>query len=431
MTYDAALAFIRSTLKFGSKLGLETIGILLERLGNPQKKLKCVHVAGTNGKGSTSAFLSHILKNAGYKTGLYTSPFIYEFNERIQIDNQNIPDGDFVDCVGAVKRAIERMVAEGKNHPTEFEIITAAAFLYFARQACDVAIAEVGMGGRFDATNVIEKPLLSVITKISFDHMEYLGDTLGKIAFEKCGIIKEGAPCLSCAAQDAAARAVIERIADERKSPLFYSRADKITRRETGLSGTAFSYKSYEDLKIPLLGAYQVENAVTAIEAAEFLRRGKSGFAISDEAIYSGLLETEWPGRLEVIGEKPLFILDGSHNFDGVCAFCESARLYAEGKRKIFIFGMLRDKEYEKAIEKIAPLADVLIATDVASPRAQSAAVLAETAKKYLPAETVFALADNEKAVEKALSLAGAGDAVFAVGSLYMLRNIKAAFLNV
>ena len=425
MNYNDALKFIQKTGKFGSKLGLLSITNLMNELKNPQDNLKFVHVAGTNGKGSTSLFISEILKRAGYKTGLYTSPFIYEFNERIKIDGKNITDSDFACVMEKVATAISNMLKKGMEHPTEFEIITAAAFLYFYEQKCDVVVLEVGLGGRFDATNIIKTSVLSVITKIGIDHSEYLGETIEEIAFEKCGIIKEGVPVVSCPEQRKSALGVIKKIADEKKAPFLCADSDQLSVKKCDISGSEFIYRKTPVL-LSQIGYYQIYNALTAIDAAHILK--KIGFNITENDITEGLKTAKWQGRMEIIRQNPTVILDGSHNADGIDAFINSAKEILSDKKLICIFSMLKDKDYEYALDKLSKICDCLVLTEIPNPRRATVDELYRSAKdKFI---NIFKEADINNAVKRALSLAKCDDAIVSIGSLYMLGDIKNAFLN-
>ena len=422
MDYKEVTDFINKAKKFGSRLDLTRITKLCEILGNPQETCKFVHVAGTNGKGSVSVYLSHILMEAGFKTGLYTSPFIYEFNERIQINGTPISDEDLKRMMKKVKAATEEMLSQGEEHPTEFELITALAYLYFAEQNCDVVVLEVGLGGRLDATNIIKNPLVSVITSVSFDHTEYLGETLSEIAWNKCGIIKENAPIVSYPYQPEEVYREIEKTAKEKHCELFVPKKETLKIQKTDLSGNVFSYQG-EMFETSLVGEFQVRNALVSIEAAKVLAR--LGYEIKPSHIKEGLKKAKWPARFEVLHKNPIVICDGSHNEDGMRAFVETAKAALKGKKAICVFGMLKDKEYRACLESLSEICDTVICTEVDNPRKETAAALREAAKKYIG--TVYEEADNEKAVALAKKLAEAEDAIICLGSLYMMKNMKDA----
>lgn len=419
MNYEEAMTFIHETAHFGSKLGLENIRELLARLGNPQNRQKFIHIAGTNGKGTVTRTIAQILECEGYKTGIYTSPFIYEFNERIRIGGEYISDSDLARLCEKVAEKCSEMTAEGRNHPTEFEVITAIAMLYFAEQKCDYTVLEVGLGGRLDATNVIDDPLLCVITLLGFDHMQYLGNKLSEIAYEKCGIIKNGAPVIVYPYQEAEAMRVIETEAKKRGSEMIL--ADKPNVKKCDLQGSVFDAEGFDGLHTALIGEHMAYNIATAVSAVLELRR--LGVAVSDKSIYDGVSKVRWSGRFEVICKNPLFVLDGAHNLSGIEAFVKTVEKVAKSEKKVFIMGMLADKEYEESIKKAAPLADLYIAVDVPSPRTLSAEKLGAVAKEYN--KNVYIAKSVNDAVTRALK---ENAAIFAFGSLYMLGDVKKAF---
>ncbi|HZK58130.1 MAG TPA: folylpolyglutamate synthase/dihydrofolate synthase family protein, partial [Clostridia bacterium] len=319
MNYEQALDYIHGTYKFGSKLGLENTKYLLGLLGNPHKNLKVIHVAGTNGKGSVSSYIHTILKEEGYKVGLYISPYLEEFTERMIINGKEIPRERLAEVTEVVKEKVEQMVKDGKNHPTEFEVVTAIAFYYYAQENVDFLVLEVGLGGRLDSTNVVGDPLVSVITPIGYDHMEYLGETLEEIAYEKGGIIKEGGFTLLYP-QEKEAMGVLENLCNERNNKLFVIDFDELTIHRSNMEEQVFSAnilgKSYNNAKIKLAGLHQIYNACTALGAIEILKEHRN-INISDEAILGGLGNTKWAGRFEVLQKEPLIIIDGAHNLHG------------------------------------------------------------------------------------------------------------------
>ena len=335
------VAYINTPRWRSSRLGLDRTRELLAGLGNPQDKLRVVHVAGTNGKGSTCAFLASILQEAGYKVGLFTSPYIIEFADRIRVNGRNIAPDDLMDVTLAVREVAEAM----PDHPTEFELMTAVAFSYFARQECDICVVEVGLGGRLDSTNILERPEACVITPIALDHTELLGDTLAAIAGEKAGIVKPGVPVV-CAVQPPEAQAVIAARAAEQNAPL--SCVD-INRLE-GSAGD-FSYRGWQHLTLGLLGSYQPENAATALEAVLVLR--DCGWNIPDSAVEGGLAGTYWPGRFELLGDEPVFIVDGGHNPQGAQVLIESLEQRFPDRPVIFVMGVLGDKDYKAMVRSI------------------------------------------------------------------------------
>ncbi|MBO5733270.1 MAG: bifunctional folylpolyglutamate synthase/dihydrofolate synthase [Clostridia bacterium] len=419
MNREEVMNFIDNSKKFGSRLELVRIQRLAELLGNPQDEIRFIHVAGTNGKGSTSVFMHNILVDAGYKTGLYTSPFIYEFNERIQINNTPISDSDLTEIMTVVSQKVKIMTEEGYEHPTEFELITAAAFLYFKKQKCDYVILEVGLGGIYDATNIIKSPVLSVITSISLDHTDYLGNTVSDVAMNKCGIIKKGCPVLTYMNQVPDALEVIKETARKMSAPITVADGCGLEILKCDLSGNEFSYCG-EVYETSLVGKYQIYNSITAISAAKILC--DAGLAISKANIKNGLKAAKWPARFEILHRNPTVIADGSHNADGMNAFVETAKQIMNEK-PVCVFGMLCDKDYDFCLEKLSEITDTVVVTEVDSPRKETVENLKKTAQKYI--KTVYAHKDNRLAVEKALSFAGKNGTVIALGSLYMMKNIK------
>lgn len=420
MNREEVMNFIDSSKKFGSKLELTRIEKLCELLGNPHKSLKCIHIAGTNGKGSTSVFINNILLDAGYKVGLYTSPYIYEFNERIQLNNTPIADADLVDVMDKVCQQVKVMLKEGYEHPTEFELITAAAFLYFKQKECNYVVLEVGLGGTYDATNVIDAPVLSVITSISKDHTDYLGDAISEIAKNKCGIIKDSCPVVTYMNQENDALSVIKDTAKEKNADLTISDGSTLKVNRCSLSGNEFIYKD-KKYETNLIGKYQIYNAITAINATEVLR--KSGVLISDENIKSGIKSARWHARFEILSKEPTIIADGSHNADGMKAFIETVKEAIDNKI-ICVFGMLKDKDYDLCLKMLSEVTDTAIVTEVLeNPRSESVENLSQTAKKYI--KNVYSEKENTDAIKLALNLAKKGDTIIALGSLYMMNNIK------
>ncbi|SDK17632.1 bifunctional folylpolyglutamate synthase/dihydrofolate synthase [Natronincola ferrireducens] len=430
MNYQEAIAYIHGTYKFGSKLGLENINYLLNMLNNPHKDLKVIHVAGTNGKGSTSSFMHSVLKTAGYKVGLYTSPYIEEFTERIQINGEKIPKQRLADIIAIVKEKIEIMVAEGKNHPTEFEVGTALALVYFAEEKTDFVVLEVGMGGRLDATNVIENPLLSVITPIDFDHMEHLGDTLEKIAFEKAGIIKENNFVVSYPQQKEALE-VIKRDAYDKNSHLLITNYDELRIHHATIEEQQFSVeilgKQYTDIKISLAGQHQVYNCCMALTALEVLRRHR-GIDINDEAIYEGLKDTKWIGRLEVLDKNPLVIIDGAHNLQGATALKHSVETLLKNYKVTLVVAMLKDKDVKGVLQHLIPLVDKVIATKPNNPRAMEADDLAK--ELVIFGKEIYVCNKIEEAVKKAYEVTTSDDAIVFAGSLYMIGEVRSLLVN-
>ncbi len=374
MTYAEALEYIHGISWTFCKPGLERISELCRRLGNPERDLKFIHVAGTNGKGSTSSMLSSVLCRAGYRTGLYTSPYIRRFNERMRVNGEDISDGTLAEITEYVKPIADSMT----DKPTEFELITAIAFEFFKRERCEVVVLEAGMGGRLDSTNIIRNPLLSIITGIALDHTAFLGNTVEEIAAEKAGIIKDTAPVLFGGA-DEGAYAVIRKTAEERGSIVTRLIREGIKLKGSSLSGTEFSYKDRVGLKIKLLGLYQPTNASLVCEAVDILRL--RGLNIHENALYEGLLAAEWPARFEVINSEPTVIFDGAHNPEGIAAAVESISRYFD-KKICVLTGVLRDKDYVTIARDISKVAERAFTITPDNPRALTAEDFAEVLDK-------------------------------------------------
>jgi len=423
MTYEEALEYIHGTYKFGVKLGLENIRRLLEMLGNPHKELKYVHVAGTNGKGSTVTFISSILIESGYKVGIYTSPYVERFTERICINGKEIPEEDLARITEIVKEKVTEMVEQGYNHPTEFEIITAIAFQYFYEQNCDIVVLEVGLGGRYDSTNIIDTPLVSVITSISFDHMKFLGNTLTQIAREKAGIIKENGNVVLYP-QSEEVEKVIEEAAAQTHSRLFKADFNTIKLKSFGIDGQIFDYSTFLDLKIKLLGRHQLKNAAVAITACQLLKEEMKN--ITDETIRQGIAKARWKGRMELMCKDPVFFIDGAHNEDGVKVMVDTLEEYFPQNRKIFIMGVLKDKEYTKMVKTVAQIAYKFYTVTPLSDRALSSNELAAIIKMYC--DNVVICDKIIEGVEKAVNEAKENDVICAFGSLYYIGEVREYF---
>ena len=411
------MQFIHETKWKGSQLGLERITELMHLLGNPQDELRYVHIAGTNGKGSTAAMLASVLTEAGYRTGLYTSPYIYRFNERIKINGQDISDEELTLLAEKLKPYVEKM----SDKPTEFEVITAMSFLYFAEQECDVVVLEVGLGGRLDSTNIIKEPEVSVITNIDYDHMEVLGDTLEKIASEKAGIIKENAPVVLYE-QSLEVMRVISDKCHECGAPLTVSDEHAIVSVSGSLFGSSFDYKKRKALTIQLAGRFQKNNAAVVLDTVDVLNN--KGCHISEAAIRSGLERTEWPGRFEVLSREPLFLVDGAHNPNGVKAFSNCLEEYFSGEKLTFLMGVMADKDYTDMIKMVMPFAESFICVTPENPRALPSAQL----KRHIEAVFGGEVLDGES-VENGIGLSlETKKPVCAFGSLYMVGKIREYF---
>lgn len=425
MNYSEALSYIHNTYKFGSKLGLENIKDLLELMGNPHKDLRFIHVAGTNGKGSTSSFINSILIEEGYNVGLFTSPYIEEFTERIRINGNNIPKEDLAEVTEIVKSKVEVMLSHGKQHPTEFEIVTAIALLYYKIKEVDYVVLEVGLGGRLDSTNVIENTLVSVITPIALDHTEYLGDSLDKIAYEKAGIIKRNS-CVVAHPQDKEAMKVIETIVCERESILTIAPIDTITVKKYDEFGINFDVKlegeECSDYSIGLLGKHQANNATVALTAIVALKKYHK-INVSDSSIRNGLKRAKWPGRLEVLKRNPTLLIDGAHNSHGARALKRSIKEIFNYDRLIAVIGVLGDKDVDGILSEVIPLCDKVIITRPNNPRAIPLDKLKEKIEAL--GREVLSYQDISEAIDKSLEISDKGDLVLYCGSLYMIGDVR------
>ncbi len=417
MTVDEALSYIHSVSWMGSRPGLERTQELLKRLGNPEKQMKYVHVAGTNGKGSTAAMTASILQQAGYRVGLYTSPYINKFHERMQVNGEMISDEDLVKATEFVKPHAEAMA----EHPTEFELVSCVAFVYFAWQKCDVVVLEVGMGGELDSTNVIETPLVSVITNIGLDHTEVLGDTLEKIAGAKSGIIKGGHTVIYRASPS------VEKVFEDKckatGSILHKADFDSIHLKSHSLEGQIFDACGYEDIHLPLLGAHQMRNCAVVLTTVKALQ--EQGYHITRENVYEGLKNVSWPGRFELLRREPLFLVDGGHNPQCIDALADNIRDYLNGRPLTVLTGVLADKDYHCMYNKVAQYASEFVTVTPDSPRAMSA----EDLKTYLSqfGKPITACTSVKEGVDLAIAKAGKDGVVLAYGSLYMVGDIRSS----
>lgn len=426
MNYDEAMSYIHEVGNFGSNYGLERTYKLLELLGNPHKKGKFIHIAGTNGKGSTTAMLVELLRERGYKVGMYTSPFLEEFEERIQINGVNIPKSILAELITRIKVAVDKVIEEGYNHPTEFEIITCLMLLYFAEENVDYGVIEVGLGGRLDSTNVIT-PILSIITSISFDHMNLLGNTLAEIAKEKAGIIKDGVPVVIYPQEEEALKSIKEKCL-ETKSKLTVTDLsmgkfvdvvdeDNIYQLvDINLDGENF------EVKLPLLGEHQINNLLVALEAYKEICL-REGIDFSKEDIKEALRKVKWIGRLEVMNKKPLVVIDGAHNIQGISKLKTNVEKYFKYKRLFLLLGILADKEVEKMVEVIVPDAYKVYSLTPLSTRAENAEELKKVIDKYN--NNCVAYESYDEALKCALDEADENDLILISGSLYMIGDMR------
>jgi dihydrofolate synthase / folylpolyglutamate synthase len=433
MNYNEAMLYISNTTKNGSNTGLDRTNKILEILGNPQNKIKCVHIAGTNGKGSTCAMITKILRIAGYKVGMYTSPYIEDFEERIQINGENIRKDDLCEVVTQVSYAVEKVLELGLGHPTEFEIITCAMFLYFFKQKVDIAVIEVGLGGRLDSTNVL-KPcnslgniggvILSIITSISYDHMQILGNTICEIAAQKAGIIKSEVPVVLYP-QMAQVEDVIQMKCNETRSRLILVKQNAVKfisinnnfKQNIIVKSDEYSY----NIELSLLGEHQILNCAVAVYSCEELR--KCGFKINNSDIIEALKNVEWIGRLEVLNKKPLIVLDGAHNIDGINNLVKSVKKYLLYNNMILIIGILADKKVDEMVSQIVPMAKKIIVVTPNSKRAQNANELKNTIKKYNT--NCEAVNNYEEAYDSASTYCKMDDLILVCGSLYMIGDMR------
>lgn len=423
MNYEEAREYLDQVSKGGSVLGLDNMRELLKRLGNPQDSLKFVHISGTNGKGSVLAYLSTVFKEAGYRTGRYISPTLFSYREKIQVNEKFIGREDLSRLTEKVKAAAEEMQNCAAGDPTIFEIETALAFLYFVEQKCDIVILETGLGGALDATNVITTPVMEVIASISMDHMEFLGDTLGKIAYQKAGIIKPDTSVVS-AMQQPEAMEVICNVCRERDCTFQAVDPEQIKDISYGYEGQSFSYKNWENIKISLMGSYQIKNAALALEAINALR--KLGYDLKDRAVYQGMKKAVWKGRFTLISKDPVILMDGAHNPAAAEELVRSLKLYYAGKKFYYIFGMFRDKDYAQVIRLTAPMAEHIITVQTpGNPRALPAAELKGAVAEVNP--SVEAAESLRMAVNQVMERIDSDSVVVIFGSLSFLGEAEMA----
>ena len=418
MSYDETLKYIHNVKWQGSKPGLERTQTLLKALGSPEKKLKFVHVAGTNGKGSTAACMAAVLQQAGYKTGLYTSPYIIRFNERMQVNGEHITDDELERLTDEIRPYADAMA----DAPTEFELITALAMKHFLYKKCDIVVLEVGLGGELDSTNVIDTPEVAVITAIGLDHTAELGPTIADVARAKAGIIKKGGDVVIYGGEPDV-EAVFESACNARQAALHRTDFSRLNIRTIDLEGVTFDFAPYQNVFLPLVGTYQPKNAALAITALECLRT--KGWQISDDNIFTGLSKVKWPGRFEVLLRRPAFILDGAHNPHGIIATADSLKKHFGEQKIVFLIGVMADKDVGGMMDVISDLAQSFVAVEPPNPRAMKAEVLAEQLSAY--GHPATACTSIPEGVRKAIIQAGEDGVVCALGSLYFSGDVREA----
>lgn len=416
MTGNEAVDYIHSMVWDRSATGYEHAKELLVRMGNPEKKLKFVHIGGTNGKGSTASLVASCLQQAGYKTGLYTSPYIHRFHERIQINGEEISDEDLASVTESVREIIE----QESLSPSEFAVVCCIAFSHFAQQNCDIVVLEVGMGGEKDSTNVIGCPEVAILTNIGLDHTEYLGNTLEAIAETKAGILKEGGKAVLYP-NAPSVEAVLKDVCEKRNVTYVFPEFDKIVLEKHDLTGQIFSYDRYQKLFLPLLGEHQLCNAAVALSAIDLLNQ--NGWNIEENAVRDGFAQVAWPGRFEVITMSPTFIIDGGHNPQCMEALAENIKNYLPNRKIIALTGVLADKDYQEMYAPILPYLSEVVCITPPCPRALSAGELAAFLKKQ--GKMAIACESIADATALARELAGKDGTVICFGSLYSIAEIK------
>lgn len=419
MTGEEAISYIHSMVWNRKATGYEHAKALLAKMGNPQKQLKYVHIGGTNGKGSTAAMMAAVLQAAGYKVGLYTSPYIYRFHERMQINGVCISDEDLTETTEEVKKIADEM----PDCPSEFALVCCIAFSYFAKQECDIVVLEVGMGGANDSTNVIDCPEVAMITNIGLDHTEYLGSTLEEIAKTKAGILKANGTAVFYP-NEPSVEAVFRKACEEKHIGFTFADFQDLRLRKHSLEGQIFDYKGWKGIQIPLLGEHQLRNAAMVLSAIEQLQ--KKGWDIREDEVRQGLMQVRWPGRFEVIRKAPIFIIDGGHNPQCIEALAQNVRDYLKGKKVLAITGVVADKDYGMMYQPILPLISEFICITAPTPRKLAGETLAEMLRQV--GAKAKACGDIKEAVLMAQEKAGEDGAVLCFGSLYSIGEIQAAF---
>lgn len=420
MDYRQAVEFVESSSIVRERYGLEKLQQALHLLGDPHHHTEFVHIAGTNGKGSTAAMTASVLQTAGYRTGLYTSPHLMRYNERMQIDGVPISDEDFVEAASQVQRVCEQL----GGVPIVFEVLTLMALWYFAQQHCDIVVLEVGIGGLLDSTNVIPSPKAAIITQLGMDHTETLGNTLEEIAAQKGGIIKEGTPTVM-ALQEPSAVAVVQQICDKHHAPLALADPERLRVLDASVAGQMLEDREYGKLKLPLAGEHQRKNAANVLEAVAMLRT--QGYRISDDDVREGIAKTVWPARFERLSTAPDFILDGGHNPQCLHAATAALREYYPGQKVVFLVGMMADKDTDHMLAEMASIAKSFVCIRPDSPRAMQPQLLAQqlTERFHLPA---CACGSVREGIAEATRQAGKEGVVCALGSLYLAGEVRAAF---
>ena len=420
MDYRQAVEFVESSSIVRERYGLEKLQQALHLLGDPHHHTEFVHIAGTNGKGSTAAMTASVLQTAGYRTGLYTSPHLMRYNERMQIDGVPISDEDFVEAASQVQRVCEQL----GGVPIVFEVLTLMALWYFAQQRCDIVVLEVGIGGLLDSTNVIPSPKVAIITQLGMDHTETLGNTLEEIAAQKGGIVKEGTPTVM-ALQEPSAVAVVQQICDKHHAPLALADPERLRVLDASVASQTLEDREYGKLMLPLAGAHQRKNAANVLEAVAMLRT--QGYRISDDDVREGIAKTVWPARFERLSTAPDFILDGGHNPQCLHAATAALREYYPGQKVVFLVGMMADKDTDHMLAEMASIAKSFVCIRPDSPRAMQPQLLAQqlTERFHLPA---CACGSVREGIAEATRQAGKEGVVCALGSLYLAGEVRAAF---
>lgn len=429
MQYTEAMKYLQDLTKFGMNFGLGRITELLRRLDNPHRRLRIIHIGGTNGKGSTTAIIASILKSAGYRVGTFTSPHLHSYTERYRINGEEIEPERVAQLITVLRPHLEGMVEEGFEHPTEFEVSTAIAFYYFLEEKVDYLVLEVGLGGAIDSTNVVN-PLVSVITNVAMDHMDYLGNSISEISKVKAGIIKPGVPVVTAAAK-AEVLEIIQETCREKGCPLWQVGKDVTwSYGDHSLRGQFFNYQGISwqlsELWLPMIGRHQVLNAATALTVLEVL--SQKWIQLGVGAVKEGLKNTIWPARLELIGNNPSVLIDGAHNYDGARSLRQALDEYFPDRKIIMVLGMLGDKERARVISELVPRARYVVITKPNSPRAGDWMQMAEEARRYVP--LVDTVENIEAAVLKGLEVAREGEMVCVTGSLYMVAEAREVILK-